>query len=159
MVGIVISSASIDTKSKPNPQDDPEQSKRFIDAAREAGADATEKGAGRTFKAVVKPLKISVLEDSMPRKHPQNGPSFSKAPYQKPKPLTDDELAEAQARQKEREEAAILDAAKGRRFSKTLSANGGTIPIRGGSTEAFWSGLKSAEPNQPLVKRRKSQKP
>jgi hypothetical protein len=39
------------------PQDDPEQSKRFLEAAREAGADETEKGAERAFKAVAKPRK------------------------------------------------------------------------------------------------------
>jgi hypothetical protein len=33
--------------------DDSEQSKRFIDAAREAEADETEKGAERAFKKVV----------------------------------------------------------------------------------------------------------
>lgn len=33
--------------------DDPEQSKRFIDAAREAEADETEEGADRAFKKVV----------------------------------------------------------------------------------------------------------
>jgi hypothetical protein len=33
--------------------DDPEQSKRFIDAAKEAQADETEKGAERAFKKVV----------------------------------------------------------------------------------------------------------
>jgi hypothetical protein len=38
-------------------QDDPEQSKRFLEAAREAGADETPKGAERAFKAVVKPRK------------------------------------------------------------------------------------------------------
>jgi hypothetical protein len=38
-------------------QDDPAQSKRFVEAAREAGADETEKGAGKAFKAVVKPRK------------------------------------------------------------------------------------------------------
>jgi hypothetical protein len=38
-------------------QDDPEQSKRFLEAAEEAGADETEKGAERAFKAVVKPRK------------------------------------------------------------------------------------------------------
>ena len=37
--------------------DDPEQSKRFLEAAKEAGADETEKGADRAFKAVVKPRK------------------------------------------------------------------------------------------------------
>lgn len=37
--------------------DDPEQSKRFLEAAKAAGADETEKGAGRAFKAVVKPRK------------------------------------------------------------------------------------------------------
>jgi hypothetical protein len=42
------------TKREP---DDPEQSKRFLEAAREAGADETEKGANRAFKTVVKPRK------------------------------------------------------------------------------------------------------
>ena len=37
--------------------DDPEQSKRFLEAAKAAGADETEKGAERAFKAVVKPRK------------------------------------------------------------------------------------------------------
>jgi len=36
-------------------QDDPEQSKRFIETARELGADETEKGALRAFKTVAKP--------------------------------------------------------------------------------------------------------
>jgi hypothetical protein len=40
---------------EPIPHDDPEQSKRFLEAAKAAGADETEKGAGRAFKAVVKP--------------------------------------------------------------------------------------------------------
>jgi hypothetical protein len=39
-------------KSKP---DDPEQSKRFIEAAKEAGADETEKGADRAFKKATTP--------------------------------------------------------------------------------------------------------
>lgn len=39
-------------KHKP---DDPEQSKRFIDAAREAEADETEEGAERAFKKVASP--------------------------------------------------------------------------------------------------------
>jgi hypothetical protein len=43
---------------KPEPkQDDPEQYKRFLEAAKEAGADETAKGADRAFKAVVKPRK------------------------------------------------------------------------------------------------------
>lgn len=37
--------------------DDPEQSKRFLEAAKAAGVDETEKGAERAFKAVVKPRK------------------------------------------------------------------------------------------------------
>jgi hypothetical protein len=45
-------------KRKPTaPQDDPEQSKRFIEAAKAAGADDTPKGAEKAFKAVVKPRK------------------------------------------------------------------------------------------------------
>jgi hypothetical protein len=44
-------------KPKDRPHDDPEQSKRFLEAAKAAGADETDKGAGRAFKAVVKPRK------------------------------------------------------------------------------------------------------
>jgi hypothetical protein len=48
------------TKRKPKPDykpDDPEQYKRFLEAAEEAGADKTREGADRAFKAVVKPRK------------------------------------------------------------------------------------------------------
>lgn len=48
-------------KSKPKP-DDPEQYKRFREAAKAAGADETEKGADRAFKKVVskaRPPKVS----------------------------------------------------------------------------------------------------
>jgi hypothetical protein len=38
--------------SKKRKPDDPEQSKRFIDAAREASADETEKGADRAFNKI-----------------------------------------------------------------------------------------------------------
>lgn len=40
-------------KAEPTKHDDPEQSKRFIDTAREIGADETEKGADKAFKKVV----------------------------------------------------------------------------------------------------------
>jgi hypothetical protein len=46
-------------KPKARPQDDPEQSKRFLEAAREAGADETEKGAERAFRQVAKPTRKS----------------------------------------------------------------------------------------------------
>jgi hypothetical protein len=38
-------------------EDDPEQSKRFLVAAKEAGAGEIEKGAQRAFEAVAKPRK------------------------------------------------------------------------------------------------------
>jgi hypothetical protein len=41
-------------KSQQRTQDDPVQSKRFIDAAREAEADETEKGADKAFRKVTK---------------------------------------------------------------------------------------------------------
>jgi len=41
-------------KPKPKP-DNPEQSKRFIDTAREREADETEEGADKAFKKVVTP--------------------------------------------------------------------------------------------------------
>ncbi len=44
------------TTRKPK-QDDEEQSKRFLEAAREHEADETEKGADSAFKAVTKPKK------------------------------------------------------------------------------------------------------
>jgi hypothetical protein len=37
--------------------DDPEQYKRFLEAAKEAGADESEKGADRAFRKVVRPTK------------------------------------------------------------------------------------------------------
>jgi hypothetical protein len=44
---------------KPNPKpDDPKQSKRFIETAREIGADETREGADRAFKQIT-PLKDS----------------------------------------------------------------------------------------------------
>jgi hypothetical protein len=43
---------------KPAPKpDDPEQSKRFLEAAKAAEADETAIGADKAFKAVVKPRK------------------------------------------------------------------------------------------------------
>jgi hypothetical protein len=39
--------------------DDPEQSRRFLEAAKKAQADETPKGADRAFKAVVNPRKTS----------------------------------------------------------------------------------------------------
>jgi hypothetical protein len=38
-------------------QDDPEQYKRFLEAAKEAEADETAKGADKAFRSVVKPRK------------------------------------------------------------------------------------------------------
>jgi hypothetical protein len=48
------------TKAAPKPKrkpDDPAQSQRFIDAAREAEADETEKGADRAFNKVTRPKR------------------------------------------------------------------------------------------------------
>ena len=44
------------TKKPQRTADDPAQSKRFIDAAREAEADETEEGAERAFKKVASKL-------------------------------------------------------------------------------------------------------
>jgi hypothetical protein len=41
-------------KQQQHTQDDPEQSKRFIEAARKAEADESEDGADRAFKKAVK---------------------------------------------------------------------------------------------------------
>jgi hypothetical protein len=46
-----------DPKTKYRPQDDPEQSKRFLEAAKAAEADETAKAADKAFKSVVKPRK------------------------------------------------------------------------------------------------------
>ena len=47
----------MERKPKSKPKDDPQQSERFLEAAKETGADETEKGAARAFKAVVKPRR------------------------------------------------------------------------------------------------------
>jgi hypothetical protein len=44
----------MDKKPKPR-QDDPEQYKRFLEAAKEAEADETAKGTDKAFRSVVKP--------------------------------------------------------------------------------------------------------
>ncbi len=49
--------------------DDPAQSKRFIDAAREAEADETEEGADRAFRAATQPGRwvktgIKIVKDA-----------------------------------------------------------------------------------------------
>lgn len=49
--------SSAQAKRKKYPEDHPKQSERFLEAAKAAGADETEKGAARAFKAVVKPRK------------------------------------------------------------------------------------------------------
>jgi len=52
------SSAKAKGKKPDRTKDDPEQSRRFLDAAKKAGADETEAGADRAFrKAVSKPKK------------------------------------------------------------------------------------------------------
>jgi Mg-chelatase subunit ChlI len=44
---------------KQHPKDDPEQYKRFLEAAKEAEADETEAGANRAFKKVALPKKTT----------------------------------------------------------------------------------------------------
>ena len=46
---------SMDRKPKSKTKDDPEQYKRFLEAAKEAEADETAKGADKAFRSVVKP--------------------------------------------------------------------------------------------------------
>lgn len=45
------------TKAKPSKHDDPEQSKRFLEAAKEHGAATTEEAARDAFRKVAKPPK------------------------------------------------------------------------------------------------------
>jgi hypothetical protein len=53
------------TRKPEHKPDDPEQSKRFIDAARKAAADETEAGADRAFKKVVKDNPQSPKRDKL----------------------------------------------------------------------------------------------
>ena len=76
----------------------------------------------------------------MSRKHPQNGPSLSKAPHKKQRPLAEKEIAKRRAHQKVAEEAlttrvdeAQRKVASGRRFGAAVKANGDVIPMRGGN--------------------------
>ena len=78
----------------------------------------------------------------MSRSHPQNGPSLSKATYKKPKPLSDEELAEYQSKQRKREAEIIENSRSGRHFAEAVRANGGSIPLRGGNAKAFWNKIK-----------------
>ena len=57
-------------------------------------------------------------------RRPQNGPTFTKAPLKKQKPITDDELADWQARQVAELEETKRKAAKSRRFAKRVTEVG-----------------------------------
>jgi hypothetical protein len=56
-------------------------------------------------------------------KHPNNGPTFSKAPPKTRKPLADDELAERQRRQDAELEQTKRECAKTREFNQLLNKN------------------------------------
>jgi hypothetical protein len=77
----------------------------------------------------------------MSRKHPQNGPSLGKATY-KPKPPTDEELAQRQANEKQREAELAVRSRQAREFSAKVKKSGGGIPLRGPGTRAFWGTAK-----------------
>ena len=88
----------------------------------------------------------------MSRKHSQNGPSLSRAPRTRPKPLSDEELVARQEKEKRsdgarraRTLAAQRKVAEGRRFAKAIDENGGAIPIRGGNASEFWSKLRDGK--------------
>lgn len=53
-------------------------------------------------------------------KHPNNGPTFSKAPPKRRKPLTDNELAERQRRQDAELQQTKRECAKTREFNQLL---------------------------------------
>jgi hypothetical protein len=55
--------------SKPQKQDDPKQSERFIEAAKKAEADESEEGAERAFKKVVIGPAVRVAEKRESRKN------------------------------------------------------------------------------------------
>jgi hypothetical protein len=54
----------IEQKFKP---DDPAQHKRFVEAARKAGADETEEGADRAFKKVIRAPRAKVFSSKRDR--------------------------------------------------------------------------------------------
>lgn len=64
-------------KPKP-PPDDPEQSKRFIETAREIGADETREGAERAFKKVVRSKQLARPEKRRIRTSTGSTPSASR---------------------------------------------------------------------------------
>jgi hypothetical protein len=57
-------------------------------------------------------------------RRPQNGPTFSKPPLKKQKPMTDQELADWQARQAAEQEETKRKAAKSRQFHKRVNEVG-----------------------------------
>jgi hypothetical protein len=57
-------------------------------------------------------------------KHPHNGPTFTKAPPKKRKPLTDEELASLQARQQAALDETKRTAAKSRQFNQQVTKVG-----------------------------------
>ncbi|MGB8277820.1 MAG: hypothetical protein WCF20_07805 [Methylovirgula sp.] len=60
----------------------------------------------------------------MSKAHPQDGPTFSAAPPKRRRPITDQELADWQARKAAEEEQMIRDAATSRKFWQTVNKEG-----------------------------------
>jgi hypothetical protein len=56
-------------------------------------------------------------------RHPNNGPTFSRAPYKKPRPMTDEELATLQGRRESELAQKIRNAAKARKFNHLFRAD------------------------------------
>lgn len=65
----------------------------------------------------------------MSKRHPQNGPSLSRPPPKRAKPMTDKELADSHARNKAEQEEIERHAAKLKAFRQAIR--------RGGVYEAF----------------------
>lgn len=64
-------------RQKPVPRpDDPEQSRRFIETAREVGADESPEAFGKAFSEVVRP-KEGPPKPSAPRSRPGEKPASS----------------------------------------------------------------------------------
>jgi hypothetical protein len=85
-------------------------------------------------------------------KHPQNGPTFSKAPPKKKRPpLSDEELAAFQARQNAAEEETKRVAAATKRFNRLAR-----IDPEAGLQEYYPEAtFPSSKPSEPLFKRRR----
>jgi hypothetical protein len=90
-----------------------------------------------------------VKEAILLARHPNNGPTFSKAPHTKRRRMTDDELAAYQGRKAAEHKEIVRQAAKSRRFHHLMRTDPVGLFLEGRHASEFGGSKDKAEVKPP----------